>query len=308
MIEVYADGACSGNPGPGGWGVVIVEDGHKRTYSGRVSSKTTNQRMEIQAAIEGLSRIKPGSDVTIYSDSEYLVKTMTKGWKRRVNRDLWTRLDQLVSQRRVRFEWLKGHAGHPMQEEADHLANNAAGMTNSHSPAGASQTPKPEGSAHVERPALSHLDEQGRARMVDISAKGDTERVAVAKGRVAMAPATLQLIRSGQAAKGDVLAVARVAGILAAKKTPDLIPLCHPLLLTDVSIEFGCDEAGSAVEITATARATGKTGVEMEAMTAVAVSALTIYDMCKATDRRMRIEAVRLVRKSGGKSGEIVLE
>ncbi|MEE9284682.1 MAG: cyclic pyranopterin monophosphate synthase MoaC [Dehalococcoidia bacterium] len=144
--------------------------------------------------------------------------------------------------------------------------------------------------------------------MVDISAKADTERVAVAKGRVVMTPATLGLVRSGQGAKGDILAVARVAGIMAAKKTPDLIPLCHPLLITDVAIDFELDEAGSAVEITATVRTTGKTGVEMEAMTAVSVAALTIYDMGKAADRAMRIEAVRLARKSGGKSGDIVLE
>ncbi len=155
---------------------------------------------------------------------------------------------------------------------------------------------------------LSHLDEQGRARMVDVSAKDDTERIAVAKGRVLMEQATLELIRTGKAAKGDVLAVARIAGIMGAKRTPDLIPLCHPLLVTGVEVAFELDPASGSVEITATAKTTGKTGVEMEALTATTVAALTIYDMCKAVDRKMVIDSVRLVRKSGGKSGDLILE
>lgn len=159
-----------------------------------------------------------------------------------------------------------------------------------------------------ERPRLSHVDEAGRARMVDVTAKADTVREAVAKGAVTMQPSTLALIREGGIAKGDVLAVARVAGIMAAKRTHDLIPMCHPLLLTGIHVELTPDEAAGAVEITATVRTTGKTGVEMEALTAVSVAALTVYDMCKAVDRGMRIEGVRLVRKSGGKSGEVVLE
>ncbi len=144
--------------------------------------------------------------------------------------------------------------------------------------------------------------------MVDISAKADTARVAVARGIVRMRPETLALIRSGRVEKGDVLAVARLAGVMAAKKTHELIPLCHPLLLTDIDVQLHPDQGEGAVHIEATVRSTGKTGVEMEALTAVAVAALTVYDMCKAADRAMRIEAVRLVRKSGGKSGEIVLE
>lgn len=155
---------------------------------------------------------------------------------------------------------------------------------------------------------MSHVDAAGRARMVDVSAKPDTERVAVARGAVVMQPQTLALIRENALAKGDVLAVAQVAGVMAAKQTPHLIPLCHPLLLTDVQVELALDEARSAVEITATVKTTGKTGAEMEAMTAVAVAALTIYDMAKAVDRGMRIEGVRLLRKSGGKSGDIALE
>ena len=155
---------------------------------------------------------------------------------------------------------------------------------------------------------LSHLDESGRARMVDVTDKDDTLREAVAKGSVRMKPETLALIQSGGVPKGDVLAVAQVAGVMAAKRVPDLIPMCHSLLLTAINVRLKPDEKDSAVQITATVRTTGKTGVEMEALTAVSVAALTIYDMCKAVDRGMRIEGVRLVRKSGGKSGEVALE
>src|SRR5688572_13532877 len=151
---------------------------------------------------------------------------------------------------------------------------------------------------------LTHLDESGRARMVDVSAKGETVRIATARGRVLMRPETLRLIKSGGVTKGDVLAIAQVAGVMGAKKTPDLIPLCHPLPITGVDLSFELDEAASAVEITASARIVGKTGVEMEALTAVATAALTVYDMCKAVDKEMVIDQIRLVHKVGGKSGE----
>jgi cyclic pyranopterin monophosphate synthase len=150
---------------------------------------------------------------------------------------------------------------------------------------------------------LTHFDEDGRARMVDVSEKADTAREAVARGRVRMQPATLALIRENRIAKGDVLAVAQVAGIMAAKRTWEMVPMCHPLLLTGVGLSFSMDEDQSTVEITAIVKTEGKTGVEMEALTAVAVAALTIYDMCKAVDRGMTVEEVRLMRKSGGKSG-----
>jgi cyclic pyranopterin phosphate synthase len=155
---------------------------------------------------------------------------------------------------------------------------------------------------------LSHIDEGGRARMVDVSAKADTKREATARGRVAMKAETLALIQSGGLPKGDVLAVAQVAGVMAAKRTHELIPLCHPLALTGISVKFTPDESRSCMEIEATVRTTGKTGVEMEALTAVTVAALTIYDMCKSADRGMRIEQVRLARKSGGLSGAVALE
>lgn len=150
---------------------------------------------------------------------------------------------------------------------------------------------------------LTHLDETGAASMVDVSTKDVTQRTAVAEGRVVMEAATLALIRSGDAKKGDVLGVARIAGIMAAKRTHELIPLCHPLLLTKVSVDLDLDESLPGVRVTALARVAGQTGVEMEALTAVSVACLTIYDMVKAADRGMRIEGVRLLEKEGGKSG-----
>lgn len=160
---------------------------------------------------------------------------------------------------------------------------------------------------------LTHFDAQGRAHMVDVGHKDDSQREAVARGRVLMQPETLALIREGGISKGDVLAVAQVAGIMAAKRTHELIPMCHPLLLTHISLNFELHPADSPaglarIDMTATVRTSGKTGVEMEALTVVSVAGLTIYDMCKAVDRGMQIDAVRLARKSGGKSGEIILE
>ena len=149
---------------------------------------------------------------------------------------------------------------------------------------------------------LTHFDASGHATMVDVSSKPDTHRTATARARVVMAPATLTIITSGTAAKGDVLGVARLAGIMAAKRTSDLIPLCHPLMLTKVSVDL-IPAPPDAVEIEATVKVAGPTGVEMEALTAATVAALTVYDMCKAADRAMRIEAVRLSHKFGGKSG-----
>jgi cyclic pyranopterin phosphate synthase len=155
-------------------------------------------------------------------------------------------------------------------------------------------------------PRLTHLDAEGRARMVNVSDKPETAREAEAAGRVRMQPDTLALVVAGDVAKGDVLTAAELAGVMAAKRTSELIPLCHPIPLSDVQVTAQPDEAQSCVEIRAVARTTGKTGVEMEALTAVSVTALTVYDMCKAFDRGMRIEDVRLLRKSGGRSGDWV--
>ncbi len=158
--------------------------------------------------------------------------------------------------------------------------------------------------------ALTHFDPQGRAVMVDVSAKPETDRSATARVTVVMQPATLALVLSGQAKKGDVLGVARLAGIMAAKRTADLIPLCHPLPISAVTLDLreagSLEKAGAScgIEIVATVRTTGRTGVEMEALTAASVAALTVYDMCKAVDRGMRVDGLRVVHKDGGKSGE----
>jgi cyclic pyranopterin phosphate synthase len=155
---------------------------------------------------------------------------------------------------------------------------------------------------------LTHLDEHGRASMVDVSHKPDTERIAVARGEVHMKRETLELIRAGHIKKGDVLTVAQIAGITAAKRTSDLIPLCHPLPLSKIDVDLALDDSLPGVVITATAKVTGKTGVEMEALTAVSVAALTVYDMAKAAEKTMRIQNIRLIEKHGGQSGDVVNE
>jgi cyclic pyranopterin phosphate synthase len=155
---------------------------------------------------------------------------------------------------------------------------------------------------------LTHLGSGGEANMVDVSAKAETERTAIAEGTVTMRPETLRMIMAGDARKGDVLGTARIAGIMAAKRTHELIPLCHPLLLTKVSVEIEPDEALPGLRVTATTRVTGKTGVEMEALTAASVACLTIYDMAKAVDRGMVLGGIRLVEKTGGKSGDYKAE
>jgi cyclic pyranopterin phosphate synthase len=152
---------------------------------------------------------------------------------------------------------------------------------------------------------LTHVDENGRARMVDVGAKDETLRMAIAKGEIVMKPETLALIQAGAIKKGDALSIAQVAGIMAAKKTAELIPLCHPIALTQVNVDLVIDEGLPGVRITATAKTVGKTGVEMEALTAVSVAALTVYDMAKAVEKTMKIQNIRLVEKQGGKSGEL---
>jgi len=292
MIEIYTDGAYNPVLRQGGWGAVIVEGGQKRVFSGAVK-RTTSNRMEITAAREGILQTPQGAEVVIYTDSQYLFGCMSRGWQRRANRDLWEQLDEVVSQRKVRWEWIERDAKNPFHKEAHALATNLATQ-------GKKLQPVAE--------ELTHLDALGRPRMVDISDKPDTQREAVAKGLVRMRASTFDLIKRGGIAKGNVLAVAQLAGIMAAKQTPHIIPLCHPLLIGDIKVEFSLDEENSSVGITTTVKSIGKTGVEMEALTATAVTALTIYDMCKAVDRSMRIENIRLVRKSGGKSGTIILE
>ncbi len=297
MIEIYADGAYSPVLNQGSWAAVVVENNQKQAFSG-IAKRTTSNRMEITAALEGILRISQGAEVVVYTDSQYLFGCVTKGWQRRANRDLWEKLDPALVERKVQWQWIDQSAGNPFHKEAHALATKLAS-------AGAEQVPQPEVPVVG---ALTHLDEAGRPRMVDVSGKPETYREAVAKGVVRMQPATFDLIKQGKMTKGDVLAVAQLAGIMAAKQTPSLIPLCHPILIDDVKVAFDLNEQNSTIEIAATVRGTGKTGVEMEALTATAVAALTIYDMCKAVERGMKIENIRLVSKSGGKSGAIILE
>ncbi len=319
-FDIYTDGSCSGNPGPGGWAAVIEHEGETTRLSGGERS-TTNNRMEITAAIKGLEAAPPGATAVVHSDSEYLVKTMTKGWKRNVNRDLWEQLDLAAAKRIVDFRWVRGHAGHPQNEEADRLAVQAmqvaanGGSAREEAEQGVSGPLSLQGErAGVRVPqggqqgtaGLTHIDPHGNARMVDVGDKPDSVRTAIAAGAVAMLPETLSLIVEGRAEKGDVFTVARIAGINAAKHTWELIPLAHQVPLSHVSVDFEAEPGIDVgrVRITAQARTTAKTGVEMEALTAVSVAALTIYDMCKAVDRGMTIEGVRLVEKTGGTHGD----
>ncbi len=294
-IDIYTDGSCLGNPGPGGWAAIVVTDGAERELSGG-DAHTTNQRMEVTAAIRGIETVPVGGAVTVHSDSLYLINTMTKGWKRKANVDLWPVLDGLVGERTVRWNKVPAHAGHAMNERADRLAVAAAYAAAGRPPA------RIAGGAPAE--GLSHLDAEGRAQMVDVSDKPDSDRTATAAGVVTMKPETLALILEGKVEKGDVFTVARIAGISAAKHTWELIPLAHNIPLGQVTVDFQTDAAKGTVAITATARTTAKTGVEMEALTAVSLAALTIYDMCKAVDRGMRIGDVRLLEKRGGVHGD----
>jgi len=305
LIEIYGDGAYNPVLGQGGWGAVVLGDEQKRVFSGR-AKETTSNRMEITAALEGILRTPQDAEVVIYTDSQYLFGCMTKGWQRRANRDLWERLDEAVSQHKVRWEWIDRNAKNPFHKEAHALATNLASQGER-----LESVPSEKGKGGPKAAAvqeLTHIDALGRPRMVDVSDKPDTQREAVAKGVVRMQASTLDRLRKGEVAKGDVLAVAQLAGIMAAKQTPHIIPLCHPVLIGDVEIEFSLDEENGTVEITTAVKSLGKTGVEMEALTATAITALTIYDMCKAMDRRIQIESLRLIRKSGGKSGTIKLE
>jgi cyclic pyranopterin phosphate synthase len=304
MLRVYVDGAYNPVLGQGGWGAVIVENSQKQVFSG-MAKRTTSNRMEITAALEGISRTAPGSEVVLYTDSQYLFGCVTKGWQRRANRDLWERLDTVVSQRKVNWEWIDRNTQNPFHKEAHNMATTLASQSEEVQVVPSKQT---EGQPEVPvGEGLTHVDALGRPRMVDITGKPDTQREAIAKCLVKMKASTLELLKRGNMPKGDVLAVAQLAGIMAAKQTPQLIPLCHPVLIGDIEVEFNLDEA-DVVEITSTVKSTGKTGVEMEALTATAVAALTIYDMCKAVDRGIQIDRLRLIKKSGGKSGTISLE
>ena len=305
-ITIYTDGSCLVNPGPGGWGALVLDpQGETRRLSGG-EAQTTNNRMELTAAIKGLEAAPSGTTVDLFSDSSYLVNTMTKNWKRRANQDLWTQLDALSGQRKVNWRWVRGHNGDPGNEEADRLAGKAMQLAANGGATEPAMSDQEE--AKPTQPRLTHLDEEGRARMVDVGAKPVTDREAVARGYLTVLPEILRLIQEGLMKKGDVLSIAQLAGIMGAKRTSDLIPLCHPLPLDRVNVDLDLDAVRNRIEITATASTSAKTGVEMEALTAVSVAALTVYDMCKSVDRGIRIEGIRLVSKRGGQSGDINLD
>ena len=301
MIEIYTDGAC--RSGVGGWAALILEASEHRDMSGK-SKDTTSNRMELSAAIHSLASLPVGSEVTIFTDSEYLVKTMTLGWRRNTNLDLWENLDSLSITHKVNWQWVKGHANIPGNEYVDQLAGFEAGVTKT----------KPNIDRFFktwdtsEISALTHVDQQGRVEMVDVGWKPVTDREAIALGYVVMQPETLSLIQDNLIKKGDVITIAQLAGIMGGKRTAELIPLCHPLPLNKLDVELELDLPNNRVKVSALARTSGKTGVEMEALTAVSIAALTIYDMCKGVDRWMTIKDIGLVSKSGGLSGDIQRE
>lgn len=296
MIDIYTDGACSGNPGPGGWGAVVVIDGLRTILKGGIDY-TTNNRMEMVAVIEGLKSLPSKSDVTVHTDSTYITNTMTKGWRRKANVDLWKEIDSLVDQLSVTWKWIKGHAGNELNELADSTAfSESQSMLKK-----INLNSKAAGKKGAGNENLSHVDSTGEANMVDVGPKSKTFRTAQAEGWVRMKPSTLKLIKENSIGKGDVLSVAKVAGIMAAKKTSDLIPLCHPLPVDKISIEMSIDETSSAVHVLTEASTYNNTGIEMEALMAVSISCLTIYDMCKSAERTITIEGIRLLKKMGGR-------
>ena len=294
MIDIYTDGACSGNPGPGGWGAIVIIDGQQTVLKGGLG-ETTNNRMEMMAVIEGLRYLPSKSIVTIHTDSTYITNTMTKGWRRKANLDLWQEIDDLVDKQSVTWKWVKGHAGNPLNELADSIAfkESQSRITKNKN--------KIEENPTLFDETLSHVDQTGNASMVDVGAKSSTFRVAKAEGWVHMKPATLNLIKENSIGKGDVLSVAKVAGIMASKKTSDLIPLCHPIPVDKVSVEILIDESKNAIHVVSEASTHSKTGIEMEALIAVSISCLTIYDMCKSAERTIKIDGIRLLKKTGGK-------
>ena len=303
-VSIYIGGisqpAGGGERGPGGWAAVLVGTGRRQVLSGHEGGTTTG-RMELTAAVKGLEATVPEAEVTVYSVDEWMVNSVTLVSRRHGDVDLWAELDQLRAARKVTWQTTPARSGTEGEESAEAWAALEAALAQEHH-----QTGEPVEEAPS--PRLTHLDSRGQASMVDVGWKEETDREAVARGFVAMAPDTIHLVQEGLVKKGDALATARLAGIMGAKLTSQLIPLCHPIPLDRVTVDLEVDEARGGVMITASARTSAKTGVEMEALTAVSVAALTIYDMCKSADRGMRIHNVRLVSKRGGKSGDFVLE
>ena len=303
--------------------------------------RTTNNRMELMGVIAGLEStadLGKGRKTEVVSDSSYVVNGMSKGWAKRwrangwrrnkqgdmaLNPDLWGRLLDAVDNRDVVFRWVKGHAGHPQNEECDAMVREASRLPKNEqlidtgyerkgsaltvqapsfeSLVGTDESTKPQ-------PELTHIDSSGEARMVDVGAKEITERAATASCEVLMSAKTLSLIRSGGIGKGDVVATAKLAGVMGGKRTAELIPMCHNIPISQIEVDIEELADGTGLRIEATARARWRTGVEMEAMTAASIAALTVYDMCKSAERGIRVTELRLLRKSGGKSGDYVAE
>ena len=343
-ITIYSDGGAVGNPGPGGFGIVVEADGKSwRTSKGY--RRTTNNRMELMGVIAGLEStvdLSKGRKTEVVSDSSYVVNGMSKGWAKRwrangwrrnkqgdmaLNPDLWGRLLDAVDARDVVFRWVKGHAGHRQNEECDAMVREVSRLPRDEQLIDTGYERKGSGVAtsapsfeslvgmiaHVDegtesRPELTHIDSSGEARMVDVGSKGITERVATASCEVIMTAKTLFLVKSGGMGKGDVIATAKLAGVMGGKRTAELIPMCHNIPISQIEVDIGELTDGSGLRVEATARATWRTGVEMEAMTAASIAALTIYDMCKSAERGIRVTDLRLLRKSGGKSGDYVAE
>ena len=283
---LYTDGSCIGNPGPGGWASIIIINDIKTTLSGS-DEETTNNKMEITAVIKGLEQFPENSSVKIFTDSEYVINTMTKNWKRNTNLDLWNRLDSLVINRTIEWNWVKGHSGNKLNDEADLIANGEAKKI-------------------IEKKKLTHLNKEGNAQMVDTSTKGITERIAIVSGKILMKKETLDTALKGNLKKVDLFSVAKTSGINAAKWTHLLIPMCHPIPVSNVVIDIVPNHDMPGLEITSTVKANWNTGVEMEAFTAVSITCLTIFDMCKSLDKSMKIEDIHLVHKAGGASGEYI--
>lgn len=287
MINIYTDGACSVNPGVGGWGAVIIHDSGKEEKIFGSDPETTNNRMEITAVIKSLEKVNEKNNIKIYSDSTYVINTITKNWKRNVNNDLWGVLDKLIEGRDIQWEWVKGHSGDKYNDIADKLAVDAITSLKKNN-----------------SKELSHLDSEGKIKMVDVSEKEITSRVAVVSGKVVMKKETLEIIKKGELKKGDIFTLSRTAGITAAKSTPTLIPLCHTIPLSEIKIEIDVDEELPGLIVKCTTKADWKTGVEIEAFTGVSITCVTIYDMCKAVDKSAYITDIKLLQKYGGASGD----
>ena len=279
---VYTDGSCIPNPGSGGWAYEIRNSMDEIIDSSSGFDKnTTNNRMELTAVIKSFQSdyIKSNSVVTIRSDSQLIINTMNKNWKKKENTDLWNDLDEYKKSKNLHceWEWVKAHAGIEGNENVDQKANQEAKM--------------------------SHLSNDGNVNMVDVSDKNQTIRVAKATSKIKLSKTAFEMTKSNDSKKGNVLATARIAGILAAKKTHELIPLCHQINLTNINIDFILDDLGF-ITVDSKVKCIGNTGVEMEALTSVTVASLTIYDMLKSVDKRIVINDIHLISKSGGKSGD----